>query len=55
VLADSAEGNYASDTIYDDINPDQIESLPDTQIHRKVDLELIKADKEGMININHLR
>jgi hypothetical protein len=51
VLADSAEGNYASDTIYDDINPDQIETLPDTQIHRMVDLELIKADKEGYVKV----
>ena len=47
VLADSARGNYVSDTIYDDANPDQIETLPDTQIHRDVELELIQGDKEG--------
>jgi hypothetical protein len=51
VLADSADGNYASDTIYDDVNADQIEMLPDTQIHREVDLELIKADKEGYVKV----
>ena len=50
VLADSADGNYVSDTIYDDANPDQIETLPDTQLHRDVDLELIKADKEGTLD-----
>ena len=50
VLADNAEGNHASDTIYDDANPDQIEKLPNTQIHREVDLELIKADKEGTLD-----
>lgn len=46
VLADSAQGNYATDTIYDDVNPDsdQIETLPDS---RNVDLELIKADKDN--------
>ena len=44
---DDAAGNYTIDTIYDDANPDQIESIPDTQLHRNVDLELIKADKEG--------
>jgi hypothetical protein len=44
---DHAAGDYTTDTIYDDANPDQIESLPDTQIHRNVDLELVKADKEG--------
>ena len=49
MLIDNATGDYATDTIYDDANPDQIESLPDTQIHRNVDLELIKADKEGAI------
>ena len=48
ILADEAGGNHASDIIYDDTNPEQIEALPDTQIHRNVDLELIKADQEGM-------
>ena len=51
MLIDNAAGDYATDTIYDDANPDQIESLPDTQIHRNVDLELIKADKEGAIAV----
>ena len=47
MLIDNAAGDHATDTIYDDANPDQIESLPDTQLHRNVDLELVKADKEG--------
>ena len=47
MLVDGAAGDYTSDTIYDDANPDQIESLADTQPHRNVDLELLKADKEG--------
>ena len=48
MLIDDAAGDYITDTIvYDDANPDQIESLPDTQLHRNVDLELLKADKEG--------
>jgi len=51
VLIDHAAGDYTSDTIYDDANPDQIESLPDTQIHRNVDLELVKADKEGYVKV----
>ena len=50
VLADTSDGNYVSDMIYDDANPDQIETLPDTQLHRGVDLELIKADKEGTLD-----
>ena len=45
---DDAAGDYTTDTtIYDDANSDQIESLADTQPHRNVDLELLKADKEG--------
>ena len=47
MLVDNAAGNYATDTIYDDTNPDQIETLPDTQPHRNVDLVLLNADKEG--------
>lgn len=45
---DNAAGDRTTDTIYDDSNPDQIETLPDTQPHRNVDLELINADKEGI-------
>lgn len=49
VLADNAEGKSATETIYDDSNPEQIESLPDTQLHRNVDLEILRADKEGRL------
>lgn len=48
VLADDATGDHATETIYDDADPDQIETLPETQIHRNVDLELLRADKEGI-------
>ena len=47
MLCDNAAGDYTTDTIYDDANPDQIETLADTQPHRNVDLELLNADKEG--------
>ncbi|KAH9481425.1 Oxidase ucsJ [Psilocybe cubensis] len=49
VLTDSAGGNFAGETVYDDANPDQIETLPDTQLHRNVDLEILRADKEGYL------
>jgi len=49
VLVDDAVGDFKSDTIYDDANPDQIETLAPTQPHRNVDLELLKADSEGYI------
>jgi hypothetical protein len=44
---DDAVGDHTTDVIYDDSNPDQIETLADTQPHRNVDLALLKADKEG--------
>ncbi|RDB25572.1 Uncharacterized protein C2A9.02 [Hypsizygus marmoreus] len=49
VLTDNAVGAYAYDTIYDDADADQIETLAPTQPHRNVDLELVNADKEGYV------
>jgi hypothetical protein len=49
VLTDNADGEYLSDVIYDDANPDQIETLPDTALHRNVDLAIVAADREGMV------
>jgi len=46
-LADESAGYLKDVTIYNDDDPDQIESLADTQQHRLVDLEIVKADKEG--------
>ena len=47
VLIDNAAGAYAGETIYDDADPDQIETLAPSQPHREVDLAIVKADKEG--------
>lgn len=49
VLTDTAAGEKTTDTIYHDSRPEEIESLPDTAFHRNVDLELVKADKEGYV------
>ncbi|RDB25574.1 Uncharacterized protein C2A9.02 [Hypsizygus marmoreus] len=49
VLSDNAAGMYAYETIYDDANPEQIETLAPTQFHRNIDLELINADKQGYV------
>jgi len=51
VLADRATGDFATDVIYDDSNVEQIASLPDSQVHRNVDLELVHADAEGYAKI----
>lgn len=47
VLCDDAEGMYAYDTIYNDADVKQIESLAPTQLHRNVDLAIVEADKQG--------
>ncbi|EGN98925.1 hypothetical protein SERLA73DRAFT_160536 [Serpula lacrymans var. lacrymans S7.3] len=47
VLTDKAAGMYAYDTIYDDTDVEQLETLADTQLHRNVDLLIIEADKQG--------
>ncbi|KAF9557928.1 NAD-binding protein [Agrocybe pediades] len=48
-LIDDAKGLYATETIYDDLKPDQINALPDTQFHRNIDLEILRADEAGYI------
>ncbi|KDR76306.1 hypothetical protein GALMADRAFT_140021 [Galerina marginata CBS 339.88] len=49
VLMDRAQGQFATDTIYSDLNIDQLESLPITQPHRSVDVTVVNADKEGYV------
>lgn len=48
VLIDDARGMFATNTIYSDLNIPQLESLPESQPHREVDLALVEADGEGM-------
>ncbi len=47
---DNAVGLHDTDVIYDDTNPEQIESLPDTAFHRLVDLDVVAADKDGQFH-----
>ncbi|KAJ3479450.1 hypothetical protein NLI96_g9047 [Meripilus lineatus] len=49
VLMDNAKGMYPTETIYDDSNIAQIESISETQPHRDVDLTIIEADKQGFL------
>lgn len=46
LLGDESEGNYNSDTVFDDENPAQIDALPDSAPHRKIDLAIVNARKE---------
>lgn len=47
MITDDAAGDRSWDNIYNDLDPDQIETLADTQQHRYVDLEIVQADKDG--------
>jgi nucleoside-diphosphate-sugar epimerase len=49
-LTDNALGKFTYDTVYDDSDPDQIESLPASQLHRNVDLLIVDADKQGYVD-----
>ncbi|KAG6915857.1 hypothetical protein DXG01_009564 [Tephrocybe rancida] len=49
VLVDNAAGAFAGGIIYDDANPDQIETLASSQPHRIVDLEILKGDAAGYV------
>lgn len=47
VLVTDDRGAFATETIYNDLNVEQIESLPPTALHRDVDLAVVEADQEG--------
>ncbi|KAJ8074285.1 hypothetical protein PM082_012595 [Marasmius tenuissimus] len=47
VISDPALGEYTSDTIFDDTNLAQLESIPHDAPHRPVELKIINADEEG--------
>ncbi|KAJ7488072.1 hypothetical protein FB451DRAFT_1529080 [Mycena latifolia] len=49
VLTDDAKGMLVYETVYDDTDLAQLETLDPEQPHRNVDLALIEADKEGYI------
>ena len=48
-MADDSRGEYTSDTIYDDLNITQIKSIPETAVHRSVDLLVVEADEQGYV------
>lgn len=48
LITDEAKGLYATEKIWHDSRPEEIESLPDTTFHRNVDLPIVNADKEGV-------
>lgn len=49
VLIDDAQGMYPSDVIYSDMDVAQLKAIPETQPHRVVDLDIVKADEQGFV------
>ncbi|KAE9407774.1 NAD(P)-binding protein [Gymnopus androsaceus JB14] len=49
VFRDDAAGMHTTETIWDDTNPNQIETLEPTQPHRPGDLKIVAADAEGYV------
>ncbi|KAI0729688.1 hypothetical protein C8Q72DRAFT_827313 [Fomitopsis betulina] len=47
VISTPAKGMFASDTIYSDLNVEQIKSIPPDAVHRGVDLAVVEADEKG--------
>lgn len=46
-LVDNSKGMYASEKIYSDLDPDDIDAnVPDTAPHREIDLAIVNARKE---------
>jgi hypothetical protein len=41
-----AESGRVSNTIFDDEKPEEIDTLPDSASHRRIDLEIIRAGQE---------
>lgn len=50
---DNAAGMYQYDTIWNDADPEQMATLPPTQVHRDVDLAIVGADEEGIVQWNY--
>ncbi|KAJ5371613.1 Phosphatidylethanolamine-binding protein PEBP [Penicillium concentricum] len=46
LFSDSAQGEYKSDTIFDDEQPGKINAHPDSASHRIIDLAIIRAGQE---------
>ena len=45
---DDAAGLRDSDVVYVDTDSEQMESIPESALHRPVDLAVVGADKEGL-------
>ncbi|KAJ2933382.1 hypothetical protein H1R20_g3697, partial [Candolleomyces eurysporus] len=49
IIMDNALGLHGDHTIYSDLQSDELQALPETALHRNVDIPLVNADKEGYV------
>ncbi|KAH9945012.1 uncharacterized protein BXZ73DRAFT_95999 [Epithele typhae] len=49
MLINDAKGVYLAETVYDDMNLEQIKSIPPSALHRHVDIPIVEADVAGYI------
>lgn len=47
MLVEPAEGEYATETVYSDVDVAQLKSIPDAALHKSIDVAIIAADQEG--------
>lgn len=47
VVSTNSRGLNDDAELYDDMNAAQFDAIPASQMHRLVDLEIVKADKQG--------
>ncbi|PCH43206.1 NAD(P)-binding protein [Wolfiporia cocos MD-104 SS10] len=47
VISQPTKGLSVTETIYSDLNVEQIKSIPSTAIHRTIDLAVVEADEQG--------
>ncbi|KAG6375757.1 hypothetical protein JVT61DRAFT_2607 [Boletus reticuloceps] len=49
IVMDDVKGAYGAKPVWDDTDVAKLDTIPDTQFHRNVDLSILNADKEGYL------
>jgi len=49
IIMDNALGMHGEHTTYSDMDVERLNALPETAVHRNVDIPIIEADKAGFV------
>ncbi|KAG9317984.1 hypothetical protein JVU11DRAFT_43 [Chiua virens] len=49
IIMDDTQGNYETETVWDDTDVAKLDTIPNTQLHRNVDTLILTADREGYV------